>query len=46
MRSFSPGVIVGRPPAGFEPAHMAPECTALHAFYLRERPLRELLGRV
>ena len=25
------------PPAGFEPAHTAPECVSAHAFYLRKR---------
>jgi hypothetical protein len=34
------------PPAGFEPAHTAPECIALHAFYLRKRDFWNLLGRV
>src|SRR5260370_12053625 len=34
------------PPAGFEPAHTAPECTALHASYLQKRHFHGRLGRV
>src|SRR5216684_7118531 len=34
------------PPAGFEPAHTAPECISLHAFYLQKRHLDDGLGRV
>src|ERR1022692_2152882 len=34
------------PPAGFEPAHTAPECVSLHGLYLRKRPPDRVLGRV
>ena len=34
------------PPAGFEPAHTAPECVSVRAFYLRKRRYRLPLGGV
>jgi len=40
------GVFEKAPPAGFEPAHTAPECIAVHAFYLRRRDFCCPVGRV
>jgi hypothetical protein len=34
----------GAPPAGFEPAHTAPECISVRAFYLRNANIRRVWG--